>query len=157
MKKSFYPYLLYTLYDRMKNFYLATFKWLLYWMQRVLACSTLFLFFISFTTQLQVAFKWLKSSCFPAFSYSFLMAEEHLPKMMLSTKAWAGTTVIAAIAAKAIKPDNRSIDINGLLALWQSWPGDMWMSLVKHTQLLSICYWAAAKEWAVIFIHQSEA
>lgn len=45
--------------------------------------------------------------------------------MMLSTKAWAGTTVIAAIAAKAIKPDNRSIDINGLLALWQSWPGDM--------------------------------
>lgn len=51
------------------------------------------------------------------------MAEEHLPKMILSTMpAWAGTTVIAAIAAKAITPGNRGIDINGLLASWQGWP-----------------------------------
>ena len=51
------------------------------------------------------------------------MAEEHLPKMILSTMpAWAGTTVIAAIAAKAITPGNRDIDINELLASWQGWP-----------------------------------
>ncbi|QNI76398.1 hypothetical protein SynMVIR181_01425 [Synechococcus sp. MVIR-18-1] len=43
--------------------------------------------------------------------------------MILSTMpAWAGTTVIAAIAAKAITPGNRGIDINGLLTSWQGWP-----------------------------------
>ena len=48
--------------------------------------------------------------------------------MMLSTKAWAGTTVIAditVIAAKAITPGNRGIDINGLLASWQCWLDDV--------------------------------
>ena len=51
------------------------------------------------------------------------MAEEHLLKMMLSTMpARAGKTVIEAIAAKAITPGNRDIDINGLLASWQGWP-----------------------------------
>ena len=106
--------------------WLATYKRLLYEVQKVLACSTLFLFFISFTTQLQVAFKWLKSSCLPAFSYSFLIAEEHLPKMMLSTRpAWAGTAVIAATAAQAITPDHRDIEISELLASWQGWPADM--------------------------------
>ena len=46
--------------------------------------------------------------------------------MMFSTMPeWAGTTVIAEIAAKAITPGNRGIDINGLLASWQCWPDEL--------------------------------
>ena len=82
-----------------------------YLMQKFFASSMLLWLSISFTTQLQVSFFLLKSSCLPAFIYSLFIASAHFPKIMLSTNllACTGTTEVEATAAKAITKVSRDI------------------------------------------------
>ena len=84
---------------------------MIYLIQKFFASSMLLWLSISFTTQLQVSFFLLKSSCLPAFVYSLFMASAHFPKIILSTHllACAGTTEMEATAAKAITKVSRDI------------------------------------------------